>query len=54
MLESTQQLKKIDLDYYVINHQWFRVAYIILCNLQDTNSQTLSTKILPANPMADY
>ena len=30
MLESTQQTKKIDLHCYVINHQWFTVAYIIL------------------------
>ena len=49
MLESAQQIKKIDLDYYVINHQWFRVAYIILCNLQNTNSQILPTKRLPGN-----
>ena len=30
MLESAQQTKKIDLNYYVINHQWFRVTYVIL------------------------
>ena len=29
MLESAQQTKKVDLNYYIINHQWFRVAYII-------------------------
>ena len=33
MLETTKQIKKIDLDYYVINHEWFRVAYIILFDL---------------------
>ena len=37
MLDSTQKVKEIDLDYYVINHQRFRVAYIILCNLQNTD-----------------
>ena len=31
MLESAKQLKKIDLDYYVINHQWFGVVYIFFC-----------------------
>ena len=46
MLESTQHTKKIDLNYYVINRQWFRVAYIILCNLQNINSQVLPTKAL--------
>ena len=54
MLESTQQIKKIDLGYYVIIHQWFEVAYNILCNLQNTNLQILSTKTLPANPVIDY
>ena len=43
MLESAQQTNKIDLNYYVINHQWFKVAYIILCNLQNTYLQILST-----------
>ena len=37
ILESAQQIKEIDVDYYVINHQWFRVAYIVLCNLQNSN-----------------
>ena len=37
MLDSTQKAKEIDLDYYVINHQRFRVAYIILYNLQNTD-----------------
>ena len=54
MLESTQQIKKIDLDYYVINHQWFRVAYIILCNLKNTNSDIFPAKVLPASPITDY
>ena len=54
MLESAQQIKKIDLDYHVINHQWFRVAYIILCNLQNTNSQILPTKAPPGNPITDF
>ena len=49
MLKWIQQIKKIDLDYYVINYQWFRVVYIILCNLQNTNPHILPTKILPAN-----
>ena len=53
MFESAQQIKKIDLDYYVINHQWFRVAYIILCNLQNTNSQILPTKTTPDNTITD-
>ena len=36
MLESAQQTKKVDLNYYIINHQWFRVAYIIcvICKTQ--------------------
>ena len=34
MLESTQEIKKVDLNNYVINHQRFRVTFIILCNLQ--------------------
>ena len=54
MLESAQQIKKIYLGYYVINRQWFRVAYIILCNLQNTNFQILSTKTPPGNPVTDY
>ena len=54
MLESAQQIKEIDLDYYVINHQWFRVAYIILCNLQNTNLQILLTKTPTDNPIIDY
>ena len=43
MLESTQQIKKIDLDYFVINHQW-----------QNTTSQTWPTRIVPANPITDH
>ena len=54
MLESTQQIRKIDLDYDVINHQWFRVVYIIFCNLQNTNSQILPTKTPPGNYLTDY
>ena len=54
MLESEQQVKKIDLEYFVINHQWFRVAYIVLCNLRNTNSQILPTKKPPGNRITDY
>ena len=54
MLELAQKIKKIDLDNYVINHQSFRVAYIMLCNLQNTNSQILLTKTPPGNPVTDY
>ena len=36
MLESAQQIKKIDFDYYIVNQQGFRVTYIILCNLQNS------------------
>ena len=54
MLESEQQVKKIDLEYFVINHQWFRVTYIILCNLQNTNSQILPAKKPPGNCITDY
>ena len=48
MLESAQQTKKIDLNYYAINHQWFRVTYIILSNLQNKNWLILPTKTLLA------
>ena len=55
MLESTQQIEKNLLDYYyVINHQWFRLAYIILYNLQNTNSQILPTNTPLGNPVTDY
>ena len=54
MLESAQQINNIDLDYYVIYHQQFKVACIILCNFQNTNSQILPTKTLPDNPGTDY
>ena len=47
MLESAQQTRKIDLNYYVINHQWFRVTYIILCNLQNKNWLILPTETPP-------
>ena len=36
-----QQSKPRKLIYYVINHQSFRAAYIILWNLQNINSQIL-------------
>ena len=54
MLEPAQQIKKIDLDYYVTNRQWFRVAYIILCNFQNTNLQFLPTNTPPGNSITDY
>ena len=54
MLESAQQIKKINSDYYVISHLWFRAAFIILCNLQNTNSQIFPTKAPPGNPITDY
>ena len=54
MLESTQQIKKIDFDGYVFNHQLFRVTYIILRNLQNINSMILPIKAPPANPFTDY
>ena len=40
MLESTQKIVKIGLHYYVINHQWYRVGYIIMCNLQTQISRS--------------
>ena len=54
MLESAQKFKKIDSDYYVISHQLFRVAYIILRNLQNTTLQIFPTKIPYGNPVNDY
>ena len=54
MLESAQQIKKIDLDDYVFNHQWFRVTNIILHNLQNTNLMISPTKTPPGNPITDY
>ena len=53
MLESAKQIKKINLDYYVINHQWFRVALIIFCNLHNTNLQILSIEKPLGNPITD-
>ena len=53
MLESAQELKKIDSDYYVISHQRFRVTYIILCNLQNTSSKIFPTKTPHGNPITD-
>ena len=54
MFELAQKIKKIDLDNYVINHQQFRVPYIMLRNLQNTNSQIFLTKTPPGNPITDY
>ena len=54
MLESTQKSIKIDLDYYLYNHQLFRVVFLILCNLQNTKSQILPSKARPANLITDY
>ena len=36
MLESAQHTKKIDLNYYVINHQWFRgdILFCVICRTQ--------------------
>ena len=53
MLESAQQIKKIELDDYVFDHQWFRVTNIVLHNLQNTNSTILPTKTPPGNPTND-
>ena len=56
MFKSAQQTKKliIDLNYYVINHQWFRVAYIILCDFQNKKFQILPAKTPHGNVLADY
>ena len=54
MLELAQQIKKTDSDDYVFNHQWFRITYIILRNLHNTNSIILPTKTSPGNPITDY
>ena len=54
MLDSAQQIKKIDLDDYVFNHQWFRVTNIILHNLQNTNLMISPTKTAPGNSIIDY
>ena len=53
-LESGQQITKIDLDYYVFNHQQFRMTNTVLHNLQNTNSMILPTEISPGNPITDY
>ena len=47
MLESAQQTKKIDLNYYVINHQWFMVTSVILRNLKSKNWLIFPTKTPP-------
>ena len=31
MLESAQQIKKTNVNYYAINHQWFNCGYIFFC-----------------------
>ena len=54
MLESAQQLKKINSGYHVISHQWFRVAYFVLCNLWNTNLQIFATETPHGNPITDY
>ena len=54
MLELAQQIKKTDSDDYVFNHQWFRITYIILRNLHNTNSIILPKKTPPGNPITDY
>ena len=54
MLESAHQTRKIYLIYYLINHQWLGMAYIIFFNLQNTNSQILPTKTSPGNLITDY
>ena len=54
MLKPAQQTKKINLNYFVINHQSFRLAYIILCNLQNSKSQILPTQIAPGNLITNY
>ena len=50
--QSAQQTKKIDLNYYETNCQLFRVAYVILCNLQNTKLQILPAKT-PGNLNTD-
>ena len=53
MLQLVNQTKEFDLNYYVINHQLFGKAYIILCDLRKTNLQILSTKTLPGHLIPD-
>ena len=54
MLKSAQQIKKIDLYYYVFNNQSFSVTNIVLHNLQNTNLMILPIKTPPGNPITDY
>ena len=54
MLESAEQTKKIDLNCYLVNHQWFRVVYIILCSMQNTNLQILPKKTTPGGLIIDF
>ena len=54
MLESAEQTKKIDLNCYLVNHQWLRVVYIILCSMQNTNLQILPKKTLPGGLITDF
>ena len=49
MLESAQQIKKINSDNYVFDHQWFRVT-----NIRVTNFMISPTKTPPDNPIIDY
>ena len=55
MIQSAQQTKKFDLNYYVISHQSFREAYIfcVICSTR-TNFQILPKKTPLVNIMADY
>ena len=54
MFKSAYQIKKIDLDDYVFNHQWFIVTNIVLHNLDNTNSIIFPTKTSPDNSITDY
>ena len=54
MRESTKQISKIDLDYYVIKHQRFRMDYTILSNSQNANLEILHTNTPLGNPFTDY
>ena len=54
MLDSAQQIKKIDLDDYVFNHQRFRVTNIVLQNLENTNLMISPTKTAPGSSIIDY
>lgn len=47
MLESSQQTKRSDLNYYIVNCQCFMVGYIVSCNFQNTNLQVFPTNPIP-------